>query len=70
MGDLVEVGESGADLAHVGLLHHEEGHAGSEEDDAGLGEAGKRFALEVLLPEGDVVVGEPVVFQGFDVFDC
>ena len=70
VGDLCEVGEGGEDLAHVGLLHEEEGHAGTEEDDAGLGILGESLALEILFPKGDVVVGEPVMAQGLNIFVC
>lgn len=45
VSDLGEVGQSGADLGHVGLLHEEECHARSEEDDAGLGVLGEGLAL-------------------------
>jgi hypothetical protein len=33
-----------------------------------LGIPRKCFALEVLLPEGDIVVGQPVVLQRLDIF--
>ena len=64
-----EVGECGSDLSHVGFLHEQESHAGAEEDDAGLGVARKRFALKIFFPKCDIVVGEPVVLQGFDIFN-
>lgn len=66
---LGEVGQGGANLSHVGLLHEQKGHAGPEEDDARLGVAGQGFALEVFFPEGDVVVGQPVILERLDVLD-
>lgn len=52
-----EVGEGGADGAHIRVFHEEERHARSQQDDAGLGVSGEGLALEVFLPESDVVVG-------------
>jgi hypothetical protein len=54
-------------LAHVGLLHEQEGHARSEKDDARLGILGQCLALKVFLPKGNIVVGEPIVPQGLEV---
>ncbi len=70
VGDLGKIGQGAADLAHVVLAHEEKGHAGAEEDDAGLGVAGKRLVLEVFLPKGNVVVRQPVVLERLDVVDC
>lgn len=69
VGDPRKIGQSGADLSHVGLLHEEKGHARSKENDASLGVFRERLSLQVLLPEGDVVVRQPVVLKGLDVFD-
>ena len=56
-------------MAHIGFLHKQKRHAGSEQDDAGLGEARKRLVLKILFPKGNVVVGQPIILQRFDVFD-
>lgn len=66
--DLGKIGESGSNRAQVRLLHEEERHTRAEEDNAGLGIPRKCFALEVFLPEGDIVVGQPVVLQRLDIF--
>jgi hypothetical protein len=66
--DLGEIGKGGSDRAQVRLLHEEERHTRAEEDNACLGIPRKCFALEVLLPEGDIVVGQPVVLQRLDIF--
>lgn len=67
--DLVEVGQRRSHMAHVGLLHEQKRHARAQQDDAGLGKSRERLVLKVLLPKGDVVVGQPVVLERLHVFD-
>lgn len=67
--DLVEIGQSAADVSHIGLLHEEESHAWPQQNDARLGVSRQGLALEVFFPKGDVVVGQPIVLEGFDIFD-
>lgn len=69
VGDLVEVGQRRSHVAHVGLLHEQKRHARAQQDDAGLGESRERLVLEIFLPKGDVVVGQPVVLKRLHVFD-
>ena len=68
VGDLGEIGKGGSDRAQVGLLHEEKRHTRAKEDNACLGIPRKCLALEILLPEGDIVVGQPVVLQRLDIF--
>lgn len=64
----LEIGQSTLERERImGLLQHE-AHGGAQEDDVGFGVMGQLLALEVLLPEGDGVVGEPVVLDGVNVF--
>lgn len=56
-------------MTHVGFLHQQKRHAGSQQDDAGLGKSRKRLVLEILFPKGNVVVGQPIILKRFDVFD-
>ena len=68
MRRLGEIGEGGFEGERVLGVHEEEGHRWTEEDNLGFGVVGELLALEVLLPEGDGVVGEPVVLDAGDVF--
>lgn len=68
VGDLVKVWKRRSDVAHIRLLHEQKRHARAQQDDAGLGESRKRLVLQIFFPKGNVVVGQPVVFQRFHVF--
>ena len=48
-------------------VEQQESHGRSEEDDVRLGVFAKLFVFEVLLPEGNHVVGEPVILDALDV---
>jgi hypothetical protein len=65
----IKLGQGAEDLCRVGLLHEEEGHAGTQENDSGAGVTGEGLALQVFLPKGDVVVGQPVVLESLHVFN-
>lgn len=68
VGDFVEVGQRRSDMAHVRFLHEQKRHARAQQDDAGLGEFRKRLVLQILFPEGDVIVGQPVILERLHVF--
>jgi len=65
---VLKVREGGLEGEGVLGAEEHEGHGGAEQDDAGLGVFVEFFALEEFLPEGDRVVGEPVVADAVDVF--
>lgn len=61
VGGLVEVGESGFEAQRVFGVHEQEGHRRAKEDDVRFRVVAQLLVLEVLLPERDRIVRQPVV---------